>query len=304
MIKLRKIDLAERRLSGLAAYWKNQGHQASLEQPVGNGLWVKVRDADDAWQGWLNLHDWIKQAAPQLAGVALSAGLESQVLQWLAACERPVNCTITGLNYRRLCFGEAVTRPFASDQRLLRVISDDLPLWLEQVCDRQIHSNSLPALRWPLRFTLGDSRIAFSSLSRVNCFDVLLIQKPIQEIRCYTKTLGIYQRSEQGISMELQQSPEYAETSSTDDNPRQTGSLHDLSQLPVQLEFVLHRSQMTLAQLQSLSAEEIFPLPASVESTIEIYVNGVLLGNGELVQLDNQPGVEIHHWFGKEDHAR
>ncbi|SQI21672.1 surface presentation of antigens protein SpaO [Salmonella enterica subsp. arizonae] len=75
--------------------------------------------------------------------------------------------------------------------------------------------------------------------------------------------------------------------------------LPGLSQLPVKLEFVLYRKQVTLADLEAIGQQQLLSLPTNAECNVEIMANGVLLGNGELVQMNDTLGVEIHKWLSE-----
>ncbi len=76
-------------------------------------------------------------------------------------------------------------------------------------------------------------------------------------------------------------------------------TLPGLNQLPVKLEFVLYRKNVTLAELEAMGQQQLLSLPTNVELNVEIMANGVLLGNGELVQMNDTLGVEIHEWLSE-----
>lgn len=75
--------------------------------------------------------------------------------------------------------------------------------------------------------------------------------------------------------------------------------VHDMRQLPIQLEFVLYNQRLTLAELQMMYQGQLLSLPADAELHVEIRANGASVGYGELVQLDGQLGVEINKWVGE-----
>lgn len=78
-----------------------------------------------------------------------------------------------------------------------------------------------------------------------------------------------------------------------------TDIVHNMGQLPVQLEFVLHNHRVTLAGLQKLCQGQLLTLPEDAERRVEIRANGARVGYGELVQLDGQLGVEVYEWLGE-----
>ncbi|VEB55011.1 surface presentation of antigens protein (associated with type III secretion and virulence) [Salmonella enterica subsp. enterica] len=46
-------------------------------------------------------------------------------------------------------------------------------------------------------------------------------------------------------------------------------------------------------------SKQLLSLPTNAELNVEIMANGVLLGNGELVQMNDTLGVEIHEWLSE-----
>ncbi|MBN3002374.1 YscQ/HrcQ family type III secretion apparatus protein [Chromobacterium alkanivorans] len=291
MLALRQIDARERALRRAAEAWRRQGWDATLETPPRGGLWLSVADAEQRWQGWLQPRAWLESAAPELARLALSAGVESQAAQWLAAAERPLTPPMPELAYQRLSLGEAGPGDALPRQPLLRVMCAEGPLWLERAPEFEAGDapDPAPLLSWPLRFVVGDSRVSLGLLRGVARGDVLLIREPKAAVRCHDRALGTYQTYEEGIVMEWDESQQEAE---------QEAPARDMGQLPVELEFVLHRGRMTLAELQDLCRGRLLNLPADVERRVEVRANGALLGRGELVQLAGHLGVEVTEWLG------
>ncbi|WP_279205321.1 YscQ/HrcQ family type III secretion apparatus protein [Obesumbacterium proteus] len=291
MLKLKRVDLPVYALAQTGASWLRRGWDAELETPPPGGIWLPLADADGRWQGWVRLHDWLENAAPELAGLALSVGIDAQVVQWFSAIERPVAFPMPELAYQRLCIGEPITREALPCQPLLRVMGCNGPVWLVRAPASTDGEMTLPSgLSWPLRVVVGESNINLGLLGQVGCGDILLVTKAVPEVRCYAATLGTYQQSEEGIIMEAEKSQGVQE---------EVNVVRDMRQLPVQLEFVLHSRRMTLAELQNLYQGHLFALPAEAELRVEIRGNGARLGYGELVQLDNQLGVEVNEWLSE-----
>ncbi|MGS8621775.1 YscQ/HrcQ family type III secretion apparatus protein, partial [Salmonella enterica subsp. enterica serovar Infantis] len=44
---------------------------------------------------------------------------------------------------------------------------------------------------------------------------------------------------------------------------------------------------------------QILSLPTNADLNVEIMAKGVLLGNGDLVQMSDTLGVEIHDWLSE-----
>lgn len=291
MLELRRIDEPARALERTAEIWLRHGYDVALETPPRDGVWLALGDTDHRWQGWLRLRDWLEYAAPELAELALSADLDKQVVQWLAAVEQPLVLPIPDLAYKRLSLGELVTGDVLPPRPMLRVRGEYGPLWLERVPEIDSGEMRMPTgLSWPLRYVVGDSKVSLALLGRIGRGDVLLISTPVSEVRCYAKTLASYQQIEGRIKMEHQEArDEYDDVE----------IVHDMRQLPIQLEFVLYNQRLTLAELQMMYQGQLLSLPADAELHVEIRANGASVGYGELVQLDGQLGVEINKWVGE-----
>ncbi|KVZ79487.1 hypothetical protein WL22_03875 [Burkholderia ubonensis] len=296
MLGLRRIDAAERALVRGAAAWRRLGWDAELEMPPRSGVWLQLADAAGCWQGWLRPRDWLAHAAPQLAELAVSSGVDALVAQWLDAVEHPLELPMPELAYQRLRLGEPVAADALPQRPLLRVMAPGGPLWLERLPEAEAAAPPpLSGLRWPLRFVVGDSRVRLALLDRVGRGDVLLIRELAREVRCHDRTLGFYRIVGEDIAMEWQEQQDMEGMGDMED---ETEAVHEMGQLPVRLEFVLHRDRLTLGALQDMCRGDLLRLPADAERRVEVRANSALIGRGELVQLDGQLGVEVTEWLG------
>ena len=66
-----------------------------------------------------------------------------------------------------------------------------------------------------------------------------------------------------------------------------------LADLPVRLSFDLGELSLTLAQLQALQPGQALALGRPLDGAVRVRANGVLIGEGELVQIDGQLGVSL-----------
>jgi type III secretion protein Q len=71
----------------------------------------------------------------------------------------------------------------------------------------------------------------------------------------------------------------------------------DLNHLPVRLEFVLATHDITLGELAAFVTGQAIPLATDAAHRIEVRANGKMVARGELVQLDEQLGVELLEVF-------
>jgi type III secretion system YscQ/HrcQ family protein len=71
----------------------------------------------------------------------------------------------------------------------------------------------------------------------------------------------------------------------------------DLSALPVHIHVVLTRVEMSLHELESLSAGSIIQLDEETNSTVQLVSANTVIGSGELVDVDgDRMGVKITRW--------
>ena len=76
----------------------------------------------------------------------------------------------------------------------------------------------------------------------------------------------------------------------------ETGEV-DLSSLPVNIHVVLARVEMSLEELQTLSAGSIIQLDEQTNSTVQLVSGNKLIGSGELINIDDgRMGVKIVRW--------
>ncbi|MDW2350086.1 FliM/FliN family flagellar motor switch protein, partial [Escherichia coli] len=80
--------------------------------------------------------------------------------------------------------------------------------------------------------------------------------------------------------------------------------LFNKAELPVKIEFVLGKKIMNLYEIDDLCAKRIISLLPESEKNIEIRVNGALTGYGELVEVDDKLGVEIHSWLSGNNNVK
>lgn len=292
MLKLRRIDSRQRALASAAKRWRASGLDAELIIPRREGVWVSVTPSEAGWSGWLQPTCWLAQVAPQWAGLASSVRTDQLAAQWLAATEQPLTLPLAELKTSRMQVGTPVGGESLPSHPLLRLMTAEGPLWLEQVPAPRQACLALPGVRWPLRWVTGESLVRTQTLRQVGPGDVLLICDQLAEVRCHQVRLAHFHTYEEGLMMTLHEEQEYVEQEQVE-LPAQ-----DLGQLPVRLEFVLHQRMLPLDELQMLAAGGLLHLPAGAEQRVEVRANGALLGRGELVQMEDALGVEIVEWLG------
>ena len=69
--------------------------------------------------------------------------------------------------------------------------------------------------------------------------------------------------------------------------------LGQLSALKVQVDVVYGKTSISLKELLALDTGHLLPLHELCDELVDLYVNGVKIGRGEIVATENQFGVKI-----------
>lgn len=329
MLRLRQIDAQEYQLARVYRLWKERGVEMELAYPDRRGLWLLGSDPQKAWRGWLYLPELLELMLPGLAGQALTPATGTLLMNWISALPDFLSADFSALHFTGF-YPETLseTGP-GTDRRLLRVCSPRLTLWVESVSVLPSSPaegvSSVEALRWPVRYAIGSSTIRVQTCQQIAPGDLLLIRYLRTVVRCLNTVLFPF-RLEEGNMPDKSLFEEFEEEllHMGDDSPdadtdtlrgadskammaRRTRDQHqfvlDTGQLPMVLEFVIHRQVMNLRELQALHEERVYVLPEGGEKQVEVLANGGLIGRGELVQVGDKLGVEITSWMGEQLHS-
>lgn len=61
----------------------------------------------------------------------------------------------------------------------------------------------------------------------------------------------------------------------------------------ITLEAVMGQAEMTIAEVNALTPDAVIPLQAGFSDQVELRINGVVVGHGELVAVEDRFGVRI-----------
>jgi type III secretion system YscQ/HrcQ family protein len=70
----------------------------------------------------------------------------------------------------------------------------------------------------------------------------------------------------------------------------------DVSQLPIRVHVVLGEKELTLAEVQSLSPGAVLELDAIKPDCVRLMINGKVIGDGELVDVEGKLAVRVVGW--------
>ncbi|AKE05325.1 hypothetical protein XM57_21855 [Burkholderia cepacia] len=267
--------------------------------PAGDTLAIVDAHCDDRrWSGYIDLDAWLERAAPQIAALARCGrrGME-HAMRLFNAHDRPIDvpASLYELSYHRM----TVRMPTDTDAAPPSVVAVDFahgPLWLTGLpAAMPDHASTLS--RWArslpvsLEFRLGASRLRRELVRSVRPGDLLLIIEPRHVVCVEGRVLGAFRIDEKGLHI-----------MNTDRNDNQDVRAPDgdgvvpidVSDLPIRIDFVLHRCTTSVSDVDAFAHGTFLPLAADAERRVEITTGGTVLAVGELVELDGRLGVEIH----------
>jgi type III secretion protein Q len=70
----------------------------------------------------------------------------------------------------------------------------------------------------------------------------------------------------------------------------------EIESLPLRLHVIVGEKEFTLAEIQSLGPGSIVELDATRGDPVRLMINGKILGEGELVDIEGQLGVKVLRW--------
>lgn len=292
MLHLRKIDTRVHNLTLAAQRWKEKGVVVTMGYPNLKGKWAKISDIENAWTGWIFLHELIGLTSPELAGMALKENTERFILNWLSSVEWSNCLNISEIGLNGIILTEVIQDGPINNGVMLQLKTNALDIWLQEfnycVEDEHKDISFFSDIGWPIQFTLGYTEVRFHTLNCIECGDVLFINTINEQIYCFNHSLFPYQWSHDSIMKEEIEEME----SETDVEP-----LYDVSKLPVKVEFVIYHCILKLDEIQKLYKNKIYPFPKGVEDDVEIRVNSSIIGRGQLLQIDERIGIEIKTWL-------
>jgi type III secretion protein Q len=153
-------------------------------------------------------------------------------------------------------------------------------------------------LEIPLRFEVGWTDLATSSLQGIEPHDVILLDECwVSEQRVRVKVGGgcLFEAMLEGMQMTVMTELEEALDGGDDlvDGGDWTDEGDRLEHLQVRLTFDLGERMMTLASLQEIGPGHIFDLGRDLRRAVIIRANGRAVGEGELVEIDGRIGVSV-----------
>ena len=264
------------------------GHSARLVAADERQRYLRLRVEAGGWgfDALLALESWLGANAPELAMLAWDTADQDYLLDLFSAATPTLNWPLASLGAaqtRALELCGARGPMLALDSPLGEVLCADLPpaLWpapgLAPWC---------AALPLRLDVLLGRQILRPALLAEIAQGDVLLLANHQPQLACNGRALFSYTLQEEHIMVQ----PHFNLAASS----LPASDAQGLEQVPLAVEFVLQEIHLTLGELGAIAPGQVLRLNPDAERNVVLRANGIVLARGELVELDQQLGIEIH----------
>ncbi|WP_413722043.1 type III secretion system cytoplasmic ring protein SctQ [Sodalis sp. RH23] len=311
-LSLRKLPKAQASWHPALAGWRAGGVAVALALPPAAGPLMMVIADDGEWRALLDPREWLAQTAPALAAMAVAACDDRQIMALFNAMPRPLTFADGALDYRHIQAWEPAASSQGRDLPLPRLSARECPVWVTALDRSRIRlpdpsCHGLQDLPLAVEFILGASRLPAAIARDVAVGDVVLIAALSRYVKCQGRRIGHFCQREDMIMIDESQDGMYEEYPLTESDPApsldNTALPGVLTELPLNVEFILQRRFLSIGEVNALFAGKILELDPACEHRIELRSNGHLLARGELVQLDDRLGVEIMQLYPDDPHA-
>ncbi|MCQ8906873.1 YscQ/HrcQ family type III secretion apparatus protein [Escherichia albertii] len=296
MFGLRHIDRDKHALEITCKNWKASGEDAEMLIPEINTKWLPVADEHGKWSGWVSLREIFQLIDHKLAGMAIMPDAERLISEWVQLTEKPLKLNLPELEYQHLCAGQVFDGVLTHSHSMIKLWTGELNLWVERVATCRYDSFAIinrSQLSWPVNFIIGVSKTTVGLINQIRLKDILLITSRKAYVSIYNRDICELTYSEELMMYDSYENDKDIETNDYGDDVE----INSIDNLPVKVEFVLESKVFTLREVEALCESKIISVTPENEKNIEIRINGVTAGHGELVEIDNKLGVIINSWL-------
>lgn len=154
-----------------------------------------------------------------------------------------------------------------------------------------------PGLTWHLPISAGFVDLSSTEIAQVGLGDILLMQA--RDAILLPTFKGGWAMARDASNASKSQIDKYFERSmSVEIGLEGTASVSkpDIEALPMRLHVIVGEKEFTLAEIQSLGPGTIVELDATRADPVRLMINGKILGEGELVEIEGNLGVKVLRW--------
>lgn len=301
---LSDADVAQARVAAACARL-GLGLAWSVPPEKGSMLRFDVRGPFGALQMAVEADQWCPQMLPALDGLAWSELVDRDTLmRWLPDV-RLLDFADPVLAGSQVTLHEVV--PASAMARTRRpqpcVITGQGPAWIEQA-DVVPHLHATDAaldLCVPVELEVARLTLPMQRVRSLSPGSVLLLQQfqPIARHRAQRLYTFDFTLETVSVNTPFDFPEDDAESAAFDPlppsgAPATTPPGLDVARLPVTVEVVLCQLQQRVGDLAALQPGTVFSLPPDAWTQLQLRVNGQTIARGELVQVGEQLGVQLH----------
>jgi len=231
-------------------------------------------------RGFFDVEQWLENMDEHLPGIPWQDVPECYLARWLNTLQlnfmiEETLWTVSNVHLAKQSLPE----------RLLSLPAEPCPIlcadWPVEGGQTGYRGRDLSELPLTLRYILGSIRLPLSQLCELVPGDLLLLRQPQSYLVIGQKKL--FHISYQGNDEVIVEQPIFEDLQA---ELAEEEYLLDWANLPVDIEFVLDSSAVTLGALNHLDTGSILPVKAGAEQRIKIYLNRKFFAIGELVALE------------------
>ncbi|MBD1552387.1 FliM/FliN family flagellar motor switch protein [Pseudomonas typographi] len=291
---LRTLELQAYRRGQWVRHWLRQGTNVEWAAPPAGDAWLSFRAVGGPapWAGMVARDPWLRHQWPALPAFLAQGYHAKASLALFASLPRPVETGLAELDYQSLQALQWLPAAQVPREPLPLLHTASGPVWLTQLPayagqGRQPLPTWLRQCAQPLRLSLGTSRMPARQWARLRAEDIALIGHLQPRMYWGGRCIGAFTLEKEGLMTQLQ-TPTAA--------PQCDEAAFDPCKVTV--EFILHRSPLSLAELSEWEPGHLIELPEGAVERVELVVAGRTVGRGELVRLEGRLGIQIHALHG------
>ncbi|TKU24779.1 FliM/FliN family flagellar motor switch protein [Citrobacter sp. wls826] len=300
MLHLKKINLNDVKFNKTIANLKVKNINFTVGFPDFEEKWVVVTVPRTGWKGFVLLKDIMNYMIPSCKGGVLTQYFEEKIISCINNLKSISLFNICGHSNNEFHLTYVTEPPFPKNTKMICINDDFFCVWLLELPMENFPVNinfTKCELKWNFDFLIGNTVINYSLLQNIAVGDALIIKQKTNIIRCSSKNIGTYRKQKDSIIImdKIEMANDF------DNNDEYLNIQGDMKLLPVKLDFILHSQTFTYDEISRLFEKEILHLPFNAEKKIKIKANGMLIGYGELVEIEDNLGIEIIEWLSKKN---
>lgn len=297
--RLRRVNKTEQHWQQFALIWRRQGYALEREIVPDPEARLFFFRADSGWQGCIDLDEWLARVMPDSAKLARAAWQYAELALLFTQSVRPLDQLPDELAYHSLSTCEVSEK---NENLTLSIQTSQGRVWLIKLPEKRSPAQSageisIDNVPLTVHFNIGHSAISLSLLKQITPGDVIFINEQFNTLTVEQQKIGSFYKTEEGFMYENMNEDVDAELEDSDwdiqDDEEEEPALIPRDNVKVKINFVLQQSRLSLSEIERFCQGMVLPCKPDAESNVIITANGAAIARGEIVWLEDRPGVEI-----------